>query len=508
MLKPLPLIELETIKREPYPLDCLPKLMSEATEAITEYVKCAPEIAAFNVIGAVTHLAQSRVDVETRLGRMPTSLLTLALGESGEGKTASRNIAFYPIEKLEKERSQKYAKELEDWQAEQELLNGKELKSFLASNPLPTDPKTTFDSGNASLPRIMSLFANGLSYASWRSDEGSAFFSSYNMSKENKSVSLGALINLNDSGGGERLVSSSNLDTGGRFYNRRLSLMLLAQPEVIQKYLADPINRQQGFLPRTLFTAPPSTAHTAFMEVEDSGKRPHQDPRVLNYWGRIEALQKLDVCLDEYNGVITKALKFAKDADELFAVNHNNLVKELEPRTGELEVIKAFALRNNEIAARLAGVFAFMEGKELISTDNFTKAAYLARHSLNEWLAQTYSAPVKAQTSITYKAIHFILTKFLEDVAANSEKPSKWLFFTPRTVKQYGLGTYRSLPTSKHRAYLNELVAAGYLQVAGEGNKNYSLSRWFTLHKELQGLTPATTATVATKLLETLQHVD
>ena len=40
MLKPLPLIELETIKREPYPLDCLPEVIGNAAEAITEYVKC------------------------------------------------------------------------------------------------------------------------------------------------------------------------------------------------------------------------------------------------------------------------------------------------------------------------------------------------------------------------------------------------------------------------------------------------------------------------------------
>lgn len=493
VVKPAPLLELED-KASPYPIDCLPAVMRDATQAILEHVQCPDALAAFSVLGAVTHLAQTRANVTSRFhSEMPTSLFLLALGESGERKSTAYNLAIKPLAESEKVKTVKYMTEHKNWLESCGRLDGKKLKDFKAGNAEPIDPRTLIES-DASFSKVTSMFAGGMPYITWSLDEGGRFFNNHNMKDEALANTAGALTKLFDNGSGERIRGTSNQDKGGRFYNRRLSIFLLAQEVAVKKQLADPVLREQGFLPRFLFAAPTSTKGSRFVDVEDSGKRPANDKRLITYWKRLEQLEAKPQKFGETGEVEAVELKLNSEANELLAVIHNKVEEQLGGH-GEYSNLSAFGARATELAARVAGVFAFFNGHSEVTAETLQAANSLVEHSLGEWLRANYVAKRDTASANAYKIISWLLEKV--EKGSNTNTPSRWLSFTPREWQQKGYRPLRKAAVAT--PLLNRLVKECYL-VADETTNKLAINPW--LVKQLGGATGATTAT---KLLKALQ---
>src|SRR5699024_2266514 len=103
--KVIPLIP-ELRKGPHYPLESLPLVMQNAAYEIAVHLQVPEAMAAQCVIGAVNHIAMTRInarhpkDLHSKYG-MPVSLFLLTLSESADGKSQSHRLAEKTIRERE-----------------------------------------------------------------------------------------------------------------------------------------------------------------------------------------------------------------------------------------------------------------------------------------------------------------------------------------------------------------------------------------------------------------------
>ena len=394
----LPLSQSETVLN-PYPIHALPPLAQEAVKAISEHVQSPIAMTAQCVIGAMSHIAQAKVNAPHPFNAHgePCSLFLLTEGQSGSRKSTSRNLADQAIIKHERKQYEAYRQELEQWKSAQAGLPKKDREAYCAENPPPNDPSTLYS--DITLESIAGLFIDGvLNNASIASDEAGQFFGGHSMKADTRNQALGGYAKLFDDGFVERTRSKSNLNGSGRAYDVRLTFNLQGQHEVLAEALKDPVLRGQGFLPRFILTIPENLAGTRLQDAIYRNKNASTDHRLIAYWTRCEYL--LDDCPhvkseDElHNG--RYVLPMNEEAKEIDAAFYN-MFEELQGKGKRYEYLQAFASRASQLARRLATVFAYFEGLQWIDAKTLKGACEVVKHSLNEW-AMYADIEVKTET--------------------------------------------------------------------------------------------------------------
>ena len=394
----LPLSQSETVLN-PYPIHALPPLAQEAVRAISEHVQSPIAMTAQCVIGAMSHIAQAKVNAPHPFNAHgePCSLFLLTEGQSGSRKSTSRNLADQAIIKHERKQYEAYRQELEQWKSAQAGLPKKDREAYCAENPPPNDPSTLYS--DITLESIAGLFIDGvLNNASIASDEAGQFFGGHSMKADTRNQALGGYAKLFDDGFVERTRSKSNLNGSGRAYDVRLTFNLQGQHEVLAEALKDPVLRGQGFLPRFILTIPENLAGTRLQDAIYRNKNASTDHRLIAYWTRCEYL--LDDCPhvkseDElHNG--RYVLPMNEEAKEIDAAFYN-MFEELQGKGKRYEYLQAFASRASQLARRLATVFAYFEGLQWIDAKTLKGACEVVKHSLNEW-AMYADIEVKTET--------------------------------------------------------------------------------------------------------------
>ena len=394
----LPLSQSETTLN-PYPIHALPPLAQDAVKAISEHVQSPIAMTAQCVIGAMSHIAQAKVNAPHPFNAQgePCSLFLLTEGQSGSRKSTSRNLADQAIIKYERKQYEAYRQDLEQWKSGQAGLPKKDREAYCAENPPPNDPSTLYS--DITLESIAGLFIDGvLNNASIASDEAGQFFGGHSMKADTRNQALGGYAKLFDDGFVERTRSKSNLNGSGRAYDVRLTFNLQGQHEVLAEALKDPVLRGQGFLPRFILTIPENLAGTRLQDAIYRNKNASTDHRLIAYWTRCEYL--LDDCPhvkseDElHNG--RYVLPMNEEAKEIDAAFYN-MFEELQGKGKRYEYLQAFASRASQLARRLATVFAYFEGLQWIDAKTLKGACEVVKHSLNEW-AMYADIEVKTET--------------------------------------------------------------------------------------------------------------
>ncbi|MDA3585927.1 DUF3987 domain-containing protein [Acinetobacter baumannii] len=406
----LPLSQSETVLN-PYPIYALPPLAQEAVIAISEHVQSPIAMTAQCVIGAMSHIAQAKVNAPHPFNAHgePCSLFLLTEGQSGSRKSTSRNLADQAIIKHERKQYEAYRQELEQWKSAQAGLPKKDREAYCAENPPPNDPSTLYS--DITLESIAGLFIDGvLNNASIASDEAGQFFGGHSMKADTRNQALGGYAKLFDDGFVERTRSKSNLNGSGRAYDVRLTFNLQGQHEVLAEALKDPVLRGQGFLPRFILTIPENLAGTRLQDAIYRNKNASTDHRLIAYWTRCEYL--LDDCPqvkaehELHNG--RYVLPMNDEAREIDAAFYN-MFEELQGKGKRYEYLQAFASRASQLARRLATVFAYFEGLQWIDAKTLKGACEVVKHSLNEW-AMYAEIEVKAESDAE-KLIKWIAKK-------------------------------------------------------------------------------------------------
>ena len=192
----LPLSQSETTLN-PYPIHALPPLAQDAVKAISEHVQSPIAMTAQCVIGAMSHIAQAKVNAPHPFNAQgePCSLFLLTEGQSGSRKSTSRNLADQAIIKYERKQYEAYRQDLEQWKSGQAGLPKKDREAYCAENPPPNDPSTLYS--DITLESIAGLFIDGvLNNASIASDEAGQFFGGHSMKADTRNQALGVLCQV------------------------------------------------------------------------------------------------------------------------------------------------------------------------------------------------------------------------------------------------------------------------------------------------------------------------
>jgi len=395
----LPLQQEESVASNPYPIDALPLLAKEAVLAISEHVQSPIAMTAQCVIGAMSHIAQAKVNAPDRFKAQgePCSLFLLTEGQSGSRKSTSKNLADRAILDYERKQYEIYRTELEQWKSGQAGLPKKDREAYCAENPPPNDPSTLYS--DITLESIAGLFIDGiLQNASISSDEAGQFFGGHTMKADTRNQALGGYTKLFDDGYVERTRSKSNLNGSGRAHDVRVTFNLQGQREVLDNALKDPVLRGQGFLPRFILTIPENLAGTRLQDAAYRNKNANKDHRLIAYWTRCEYL--LDSCPqvqtehELHNGRYVIPMN-----EEAIAIDTEfyNVIESLQRAGKRFEYLQAFASRASQLARRLATVFAYFEGLQWIDAKTLKGACEVVKHSLNEW-AMYAEIEVKTET--------------------------------------------------------------------------------------------------------------
>ncbi len=410
----LSLQQAELVANNPYPIDALPLLAKEAVLAISEYVQSPIAMTAQCVIGAMSHIAQAKVNAPDRFKAHgePCSLFLLTEGQSGSRKSTSKNLADRAILDYERKQYEIYRTELEQWKSGLAGLPKKDREAYCAENPPPSDPSTLYS--DITLESIAGLFIDGiLQNASISSDEAGQFFGGHTMKADTRNQALGGYTKLFDDGYVERTRSKSNLNGSGRAHDVRVTFNLQGQHEVLDNALKDPVLRGQGFLPRFLLTIPENLAGTRLQNAAYRNKNANKDHRLIAYWTRCESL--LDSCPqvqtehELHNGRYVIPMN-----EEAIAIDTEfyNVIESLQRVGKRFEYLQAFASRASQLARRLATVFAYFEGLQQIDGKTLQGACEVVKHSLNEW-AMYAEIEVKAESDAE-KLIKWIVGKCVQ----------------------------------------------------------------------------------------------
>lgn len=410
----IPLVQANTSTATAYPIHAVPPLARGAIQAIAEHVQAPIAMTAQCVIGAMSHIAQAHVNAPHPFNPQgePCGLFLLTEGQSGSRKTTSRNLADRAIIKHEHKQYEQYRSDLEQWKCLLAGCDKKDKSVFLAETPPPHDPITRYS--DITLESLAGLYVDGaIKNASISSDEAAQFFGGHTMKSDTRNQALGGYAKLFDDGSVERTRSKSNLNGSGRAYDVRLTFNLQGQHEVLSDALKDPVLRGQGFLPRFIFTAPENLAGTRLQDESNQANNANLDHRLIAYWNRCEFLLDecpLPVAADQPTGE-RRVIPIAKEAESL-ELEFYNEIERLQAKGQRYEYLQAFASRASQLARRLATVFAYFEGLDVIDRKTLSGACDVIRHSLGEW--SRYAEIEAVKESDAEKLIKWIAKKCVE----------------------------------------------------------------------------------------------
>ncbi|MBI1360002.1 MAG: DUF3987 domain-containing protein [Alphaproteobacteria bacterium] len=356
----------------PFPVDALGPILSAATRAIVEEVKCPAAIAAQSVLGAAALVVQPHADVVIPAtgGARPVSLFLLTIAESGERKSTVDAIAFAAINQHVHDRYAEYKTKKADYDIEKQAhdiarkqvektksATLDEIKSALTSMPgEPVPPsKPALTCSEPTFEGLFKLFEYGSPSLGMYSDEGARFLNSHSMQPENRLAMAGGLNKLWDGSAIDRVRVNETV----MLFNRRMSAHLMMQPDISDKMLSDADLKGIGFLGRFLICAPDTKSGTRFL---DDNHNFSAKSALAAYNHHITNILKTPLPMAEGgdNELAPRKLHLSPEAKSLWIAFANEVESKLGPN-GEYANIKSFANKLPEHALRLAAVIALVE---------------------------------------------------------------------------------------------------------------------------------------------------
>lgn len=467
-----------------FPLDALGEILGEAAKRLAYHVQVPEGMAGQSVLAVASLVAQAYINVQRGdIGLGPVSLFLLSVAESGDRKSSVDRLALAPIREYEARRVKamqedlnRYKAAMEAWkmrhesiikssvkqgaemtQDEQNRLSSKlsELETQKPKNP--PRPNITFSEPTSE--GIWKHYINGDPSAGLFSDEGISFFAGHGMSEEAKGRSIHMLSKLWD---GDPISRTRGAEgESGILANRRLSSHLMIQPIIATKVLSDPLFQGQGFLARFLICHEPSIAGTRFLANRNISQGVHNDSAVGKYWYKITQLLNHPVKVDEETGELELNVSVLKDdVLALWSVIHDAIEDQIKP-DGQYSVIKAFASKAAENAARIAAILSFVEGYEHPTLDHMERAGVLIAYYLDSMVIRTIDAQQDADEVLARDLLSWIAEH----------------------GRQLSATDFKCLPNSVRsskiaRKLLAFLVAAGYLRISETNSRTQMPSAW------------------------------
>ncbi|MEM9431991.1 MAG: YfjI family protein, partial [Pseudomonadota bacterium] len=329
---------------------------------------------------------QAHADVETLGGRSPTSLFLLSVARSGERKSACFAPAVAPIQRIEEEEIEGYARRLrryEDahaiWEADRKrLIAGSDVierdvdLEALEEPTAPLCPHRIFE--DVTFEGLLRSFADGQPSVAIFADEGAQILGGYAMRSENKAKSDGDVSKLWSGSAQGRACAGSAVPTG-KYIGRRVRCHLMVQPRIAEQATGDVEIRDQGFWARCLIAWPETSFGTRLHKTHD-----RTAPALEAYDRHLEALFRCAPPTAADARILRpRLLSLSPAAKEHLIAYHDAAEREIAP-DGRLAEVADFASKSAEQAARIAAVLTLYENPDatLVTPEAMENATGLA----------------------------------------------------------------------------------------------------------------------------------
>lgn len=417
---------------KPYPVNALGPLRAP-TLAIHAHTKAPVAICAQAVLGAVALVVQGHADVVLPMGQAkPCSLFLLTIAPSGDRKSAADSLALGAIYEYEGELRDRHRADTKVFEQEHAIWEAKlaEAKTRMKSNK-GRQSDSSYD-GEADLRAIglapeppltpvlvcteptfegyCKLIAHGHPALGLFSAEGGSFIGGFGMSKDQKLKTAAGISSVWD---GDPIKRVRAGDGSTVLAGRRLSLHLMAQPEVADQLLGDDLLVSQGLLSRLLVAAPESTAGTRL--YCDPPEEARAD--LALYRRRLAALVAASCPIREgtRNELMPRALPLDPEARQIWISFHDHIEMSIG-KDGELSPISGLANKAPEHAARLAALLTLWRdlNASAVRADEMANATNLMQFYLAEALRLRGAAAINPKLRLAQRVLDWLLTRWPE----------------------------------------------------------------------------------------------
>ncbi len=408
--EPLPLTRpMQT--NEPFPVDALPPVMRVAVLRVHEVVQAPLDMICQSFLAAATLAVQPYANVLIDGRCFPVSNNFVAVGESGERKSATDRIATGPIKERQRRESENfhqgkkaYEAALAAWQNKRKIAFKEDDKDVIEAllkqigdEPRYVQPFYIFE--EPSFEGIERAYAEGRYTLGLFSDEGGRFLGGYAMSKDNQTKTVTGLSKLWDGDPIDRVRGGDGLSV---LYGRRFSMHLMIQPVLCGQLFGNSMMTGQGFLSRCLCSYPASTIGWRPYKAQDLSA----DPAIIAYNAAINGILDKSLPLNERPdmGLKPAIITIAKDAKNTWIAFADH-IEVLQREAGDLYPIKGFASKAAEHAARIAGVLTIFETPDAteISADALNGGIAITQYYIGEALRLFHSASDDQELIIAQK---------------------------------------------------------------------------------------------------------
>lgn len=445
--KPTPLVR-PLPEADPYPTDALGPILAPAAEAIVEIAQVPAAVVGGALLAAAALAAQATCNVETLGGEKPLSLYALTIAGSGDRKTTVDRIALVPVLEHRQQLARQYRLQLERYRREMAEVKRRQREGESTDCAEPEAPRKPWLL--CSEPTAEGLFVSLLEGQFGQgifNDEGATFIGGHALTDEAELRTIGMLSRMWDGSPLDRVRSLNKENI--TIFGRRLSMHLMAQPEVAARLLQNSLYRQQGFLARWLIAAPASIVGTR--KFDPHAPVAASDQRLACYNEAVRRLlaRPIAECSD-LGGLQLSALKLSEKA----RANLTTFYDEFEAAQrsgGSLEQGREWASKAAEHACRIAGVLTLIGDVDarVVKGASMRRALKLVRHYMGEYLRLVGAACVSVEMD-------------------QAERLRRWLISRPRTevtvryIVQRGPAWIRE--AKKARAVLATLAEFGWVR--------------------------------------------
>ena len=364
---------------ETFPVNALGPFLAEAASAIAAKVQVPIEIAAQSVLAASALAVQAHADVRLPYGQTrPTSLDFVTIAASGDRKSSADNEALRPVRHREKALREEFDAAMKDYRIDVAAWNATKKKiesdgkldhdarrlklAVLGEEPAkPMSPVLT--TGDATVDGLTKNWPAMNGALGLFTAEGGQFTGGHGMTDENRLRTAAMLSELWD---GKPIMRVRAMDGISILSGRRLSVHLMVQPDAAASFLANDTLRDQGLLSRGLVAAPASIAGSRLYRAPR-----HEDEQTIKRYGArlLSILETPPRTIGvKPNELDPRVLGISEDAEVVWVAFFDHVERQCAP-TGELAVIRDFAAKTAEHAARLAAVIAVVERPDATEVD-------------------------------------------------------------------------------------------------------------------------------------------
>jgi hypothetical protein len=242
------------------------------------------------------------------------------------------------------------------------------------------------------------------------SAEGGAFIGGHGMSNEGKLRTAAGLSSLWD---GETIRRVRAGDGAVVLPGKRLTVHLMAQPDVAATLLSDPLLADQGLLSRMLVTAPASTAGTRLWREP----RPESDAALKRYGARLLSILEmpLPIASGRPGELVPRVLPLSGKGITVWTQFADHVEGCIAPGR-ELDPIRGLANKLPEHAARIAAVLAMTGNPQAVAVahESLEAAIAIVEHYAGEALRMFHAGHVRPELRLAQKLLAWILTSWPE----------------------------------------------------------------------------------------------